>query len=415
LSRLPGGIFTLARGLLLHGNIRVLAATSMVTGTYISMLNTILQPFVVRDLGLSVAVLGVLVSVGARPSGLASSVIQPFAGQLADILGRKLLVIAGSGVGICSMASFLVAAATHSLVPLSVGYFLLGLSLLGYPASQAMIAESVAMDPAKVNIAFSVVFFFTQLPGAVIPFAAGYLASSLGYLVLFGAAALLESANMVVMIAQLKETRTPRGTGVGSRSWGGLSLGQAVRLPPGFLRIFAPFAMDAFSYGLCGSIIYGMWISYFAFTPADIGLIIGTLSVSVVASQYPATKLLLRGGPRKTLAVSEVLTVVVMLGWLLFSSVPAYIFLAVIFGASVAMWVPALSSLLMTAAPVEQRASMGGKLAAFRGLVAVPAPIIGGLLFNAYGYQVPVFLGTVGEIVTTFAILLLVPASPGPP
>jgi DHA1 family quinolone resistance protein-like MFS transporter len=407
MSRSSGSLFTLARGLLVPGNIRVLALTSMITGIYVSLLNTILQPFVVKDLGFGVAILGVLVSIGSRPSGLASSVVQPFGGALADLLGRRLLIVLGSGVGIGSMAAFLLAAATHELLALSLGYLLFGLSLLGNPASQAMIAETVAVDPGKVNVAFSVVFFFTALPGAFIPFAAGYLAASLGYVALFGMAALLESANLVIMIAKLKETRSKSSLGDSPAT--GFSLRRAVSIPPGFLSIFAPFAMDAFAFGIGGSIIYGMWARAFGFTTVDIGLIFGTLSVSVVASQYLATKLLIRVGTRLTLAFSEFLTVVILFGWLIAPALPVLLLLSVVFGFSVATWVPALSSLLMVSAPVEERGSIGGKLAAVRGLIATPAPIIGGLLFSVYGYYVPVLLSLVGEVITTVAILRLLP------
>jgi MFS family permease len=405
----------LARGLLIHGNVRVLAVTSLVTGAYLSVLNAILQPFVVQNLGFSVAVLGVMVSIGARPSGLASSIVQPFAGHFADLVGRKVLIVSGSAVAIASMVSFLLAATTHSLLPLAACYFLFGLSLLNSPATQAMIAESVAMDPGKVDVAFSVVFFFTQLPGAFIPFAAGYLASSFGYLVIFGAAAVLESANLVVLTAKLRETRQHPRLGDQAQPKNAFSLRQAVRLPPGFLRIFAPFAMDAFSFGLAGSIIYGIWVTRFRFSPGDIGLIVGALSVSIVVSQYPATTLLLRFGPRKSLAFSEALTVVVLLGWLVTISLPVFIVLAVVFGVSVSTLVPAQSSLLMTRAPPEERGSVGGKLAAFRGLVAVPAPILGGFLFSAFGYYVPVALSLVGEAFTIIAILELLPERPRSP
>ncbi len=408
MSRGLGSISTLAKGLLLHGNIRVLAIASLVTGLYVSMLNTILQPFVL-SLAFGLPVLGILQSVGGRPSGLASSLVQPFAGHFADLVGRKLFIVAGSAVAICSMVSFLMAALTHSLLPLALGYFLFGLSLLSSPATQAMIAESVAMDPGKVNVAFSVVFFFTQVPGAFASFAGGFLADSLGYYVIFGAAALLESANLLVLMTLLKETGQTRKVGDGTAPRSRFSLRQAVRLPPGFLRIFTPFAMDAFSYGIAGSIIYGMWVKLYGFSNGEIGLIVGTLSISIVVSQYPAARFLLRVGPRKSLAFSEFLTVLVMLGWLAGSSLPVFIILSVVFGASVATWVPALNSLLMSGAPTEERGSVGGKLAAFRGLIAVPAPIIGGLLFNAYGYSLPVALGLVGEVLTTLAILRLLP------
>ena len=402
-------VFGLARGLLSPGNIRILALTSMLTGIYISMLNTILQPFVVEYLGFDVAILGALVAVGARPTGLASSIIQPFAGHLADVLGRKRLILLGSAVGIGSMLSFLVAAMTRGPVALSLGYVLLGLSLLGNPASQAMIAESVSMDPGMFNVAYSVVFFFTSLPGAIVPFLVGYM----GYTVIFGLAAILEAVNLFALFPQLRETQfsSPVDIGAGRR----FSFRESVRIPRGFVRIFIPFAMDAFSWGIGGAIIYGMWASYFGFSNLEIGIIFGSFSLSIVASQYFATRLLLAVGARRTLGISEFLAGLILLGWLLDQYLPFMVLVAVVFGFSVALWVPAVSSLLMVTAPAEERGSILGKLAAVRGLIAFPAPVIGGLIYTVYGYYVPVFLSLVGEFVTTLAILKLLPETHQPP
>jgi MFS family permease len=403
-------IIAVSKGLFRLGNIRILALTSMTTGIYLSLLGTILQPFVVSNLGFSVTILGILVSIGSRPLGLASSIVQPFTGYLSDTLGRKLLIAIGSAVGICSMASFLVAAATHSLLSLSIGYVLLGLSILGNPATQAMIAETVEMDPSRLNVAFSLVFFFTALPGALIPFAAGYLVQTFGFTFLFAGAAFLESVNLLAMIPQLRETR-PDPASEGNQTPGRrFSFSRAMLPPRGLVRLFIPFAMDAFFYGIGGAIIYGIWAKQFGFTAGDIGLIYGTLSASIVLSQYPATKLLLKVGTRRTLAFSEALTVFIMFGWLVTDSLLVYILLSVVFGISVALWVPAISALFMRAAPVEERGGISGKLAAFRGLISVPAPLLGGLLYSAYGYYVPISIGMVGEVLTTFAILRLIPA-----
>jgi len=405
LSRPWSGVSAFARGVEFQGNVRLLAVTSMSTGTYVTMFNALLQPFVVNSLGYSVLVLGILVAVGARPSGLASSIVQPFAGRFADVFGRKPLVIAGSVVGICSMVSFLLAAMTRSLLPLALGYAFYGLALLGYPASQAAIAESVAMDQRKVKVAFSLVFFFTYLPGVVAPGIGGYIAATFGYAVLFGAAALLETANLLMLASSFKETREPKA----QVRPPGFSVRQALRVPPDLRRIFVPFAMDAFSYGLGGSIVYGLWSRAYRFTATDIGLIAATLSASIVASQYLSTRILLRAGARLTLAFSEFLTVVVIAGWLVSPTVPAALLMALIFGFSVSTWTPSLSSLLMAAAPVEERGSVSGRLAAFRGLVGAPAPFIGGYLFTAFGYSTPLLLSLTGEAITSVAILKLIP------
>lgn len=411
MSRPWSGVSGFVRGAEFQGNVRLLAITSMSTGTYVTMFNALLQPFVVNSLGYSVLVLGILVAVGARPSGLASSIIQPFAGRLADVLGRKPLVIAGSVVGICSMISFLLAATTRSLLPLALGYAFYGLALLGYPASQAAIAESVAMDQRKVKVAFSLVFFFTYLPGVVAPGVGGYIASTFGFAVLFGAAALLETANLIMLASSFRETHEAKG---GSLRTAGFPVRQALGIPADLRRILVPFAMDAFSYGLGGSIVYGLWSSAFGFTATDIGLIAATLAASIVGSQYLSTRILLRAGARLTLAFSEFLTVVVLAGWLVSPTVPAAILMALIFGFSVSTWTPSLSSLLMAAAPVEERGSVSGKLAAFRGLVGAPAPFIGGYLFTAFGYSPPLMLSLAGEAVTTVALLKLLPRDAPP-
>ncbi len=396
----------LARGVEFQGNVRILAVTSMSTGTYVTMLNALLQPFVVESLGYSVLILGMLVALGARPSGLASSIVQPFAGRLADLFGRKPLIVAGSVVGICSMASFLLAATTHGFLPLVLGYAFYGLALLGYPASQAAIAESVAMDQRKLKVAFSLVFFFTYLPGVVAPGIGGYIASAFGYAVLFSAAALLEVANLVLLVSSFTETRGPKG---GRDAPSGFSVRQALRIQPELRRIFIPFAMDSFSFGLGGSIVYGFWSSAFGFTATDIGFVAAVLAASIVGSQYLSTRILLRVGARQTLAFSEILTVAVMAGWLVSPTVPAAVLMAAIFGFAVSTWTPSLSSLLMAAAPVEERGSVSGKLAVFRGLIGTPAPFIGGYLFTALGYYPPLMLSLAGEAITTVALLKLLP------
>lgn len=397
------------RGAGFQGNVRVLAVTGMSTGAYVIMLNALLQPFVVEQLGFGVFILGILVAVGARPAGLASSIIQPFAGYLADIFGRKPLIVIGSAVGIGSMVSFLLAAVTHALAAVAVGYILFGMALLGYPAAQATIAESVEMNTRKVQVAFGVVFFFTNLPGVISPAAGGYVATTVGYAVLFAVAALLESANLAIFIAALRETRAPKEEDDAASTGLGSSLRQALRIPRGLLRIYTPFAMDAFSFGLSGAIIYGMWSSTFGLSASDIGLIASTLSASIVASQYVATRILLRFGARKTLAFSEFLTVVVLGGWVAAPSLPVLLAMAAIFGFSVSTWLPSLSSLLMVAAPVGERGGVAGKLAAFRGLIGAPAPFIGGFLFASFGYYLPVTLSLIGESLTTVALLKLLP------
>jgi DHA1 family multidrug resistance protein-like MFS transporter len=384
----------------------------MVTGAYVVMLSATVQQFAL-SLGVGLPTLGLLLAIGNRPFGLAGSVIQPFAGLYADAVGRRRVIIAGSALAILSMLAFFLAAISRSTILLAVGFFLFGLSLLGSPASQAMIAESVNLELGRMGFAFGAVYFFSQLSGVVLAPVAGIISDSLGYYLVFIIAAVLEASNLAVMVGKLKETRMEEShAGITERRRSAL-LREAVSLPEGFLGYFATFATDAFSFGLTSSILYAIIRTQFGFSNTEIGLIVGIWAFAIILSQFPATRLLLRIGPRMSLAVSEFFSVLLLVGWSLASSLVSFLLLSILFGISVAMWVPAQQSLLMSSAPPKQRGSVGGKLAAFRGLAAFPAPILGGVLFDSFGYKAPMVVSIIGTTIALIMILKLLPKTGG--
>ena len=396
----------------MHGNVRVLALTGLLTGTYVSMLNTALQPFAL-SLGLGLTSLGLLQASGNRLGGFSGAIIQPFAGRLADIYGRRKVVIGGSLVSISSMSSFLAAAITHYWPLLVPGFLLLGFSLLSSPASQAIVAESVKLEPRKMGIVFSWVFFFNSIPGAVMAFVAGVIADAIGYYLVFALAIALESVNLLLYLTRLRETREGPLSGEPRRDAPTLTLRSLIQPPKGLRGFFATFATDAFSFGITGNIIYGMMVKQFGYSGTEIGLVVGTLYLAVVAAQYPATRMLLRFGSKKSLAFSEFLSVLLLVGWNISTSFPYFILLSVLFGVSIAAWVPARQSMLMVLAPPEERGALAGKLAAFTGLFAFPAPILGGFLFDTLGYHAPVTLSVVGIALAVLMIIRLLPDERG--
>jgi len=187
------------------------------------------------------------------------------------------------------------------------------------------------------------------------------------------------------------------------------TLRSLIEPPKGLRGFFATFAADAFSFGITGNIIYGMMVRQFGYSGTEIGLVVGTLYLAVVAAQYPATRMLLRFGSKKSLAFSEFLSVLLLVGWNLSSNLSYFILLSVLFGVSIAAWVPAQQSMLMALAPPEERGALAGKLAAFRGLIAFPAPILGGFLFDTLGYHAPVTLSLVGIVIALSMIVRLLP------
>jgi len=194
--------------LTLQGNIAVMAVSGLLTGSYTGMLNTILQPFTLSA-GLSLAMLGILQSLGNRTGGLAGSIVQPVGGYLSELFGRRAVVRAGSALAIIAMSFFLLAAITHISLILVPAYLLYGSSLLSLPASQVLIAESVGLDYGRMKIAYSIVFLFSNIPAAFTSFFGGIIADSLGYYVIFASAVSLEAVNFVLYSTRLKETNRP--------------------------------------------------------------------------------------------------------------------------------------------------------------------------------------------------------------
>jgi DHA1 family multidrug resistance protein-like MFS transporter len=401
----------MSRVILADRNIRVLAVTGLISGVYIGMLNGVLQLFP-ASLGFGVAALGILQAVGNRFSGIAASVAQPIAGHLSDIYGRKVMIVVGSATTMFSMILFIVAALTANWGCLFGAFFMFGVSVLGSPASQAVVAESVGLETARMNVAYSVVFLLSSIPGVVTPYLAGVMADSYGYVVIFLTAAVLESVDLFLYAKELYETRSIANRGLASGPTG-FSFAQSFRIPRGSWGYFGALAMDAFTFGITTSIIYALIQAKFGYTDAQIGVIVSVLSLATILSQYPATRLLLVLGGRKTIALSEALGTVLMVGWAVAGSFPAFLLLSAVFGVSVSTWVPGVQSLVMANSPEHERGGIGGKVAAVRGLVAFPAPIIGGFLYQSFGYEAPILASALGTAMTVGLLLKFVPERSG--
>ena len=403
------GILHLSRSLLVNRNIRAIAVTGLISGVYIGMLNVALQLFP-GTLGFGVAALGVLQALGNRFSGVAATFVQPLAGHYSDLHSRRQAILLGSVTTIASMVCFMGAALSRDGYLVLSAFVLYGVSILGSPASQAMVAESVGLDSRQMDVAYSLIFFMGTVPGVVFPYLAGALAETYGYLLIFTVAATLESLDLYLYWRGLAETRhiVTAEPVQGST----FSLREAFTFPKSSWGYFGALAMDAFAFGISSNIIYAMAEDRFHFTASDVGLLVAVWYLAMLASQYPATRILIRLGPKRTLMLSELLGTLLMAGWAISNSLPEFLASSVVFGVSVTTWVPGVSSLLMTHSPPKTRGGVGGKVAAFRGLVAFPAPIVGGFLYQYLGYEAPIAASLVGTVVCVALMFRYLPEHP---
>ncbi|HLQ06828.1 MAG TPA: MFS transporter [Nitrososphaerales archaeon] len=405
------GIIGLSRTLFLNRNIRIIAITGLISGIYIGMLNLVLQLFPL-SLGFGVFIVGILQALGNRFSGVAATIVQPIAGHYSDVHSRKQSILLGSAATILSMLSFVGAALTANGFLMFLAFILFGVSILGSPASQALVAESVDLNPKRMNVAYSLVFFLSTIPGIISPYLAGAISDNYGYVAIFAAAALLEGVDLYLYWRELSETKHTMITD--SAQGRSFSLREALRLPKASAGYYGALAMDAFAFGISTSIIYAMAKYQFGFSNADIGLLVSILNIAILVSQYPATRILIWLGAKKTIILSEALGTLLMAGWALSKSLPEFAVFSVVFGVSVTTWVPGVQSLAMTHSAPGERGSVGGKIAAFRGLVAFPAPIIGGFLYQGLGYEAPIIASFAGTIVCLALMFRFLPGRPQP-
>jgi len=259
-------------------------------------------------------------------------------------------------------------------------------------------------------VAYSILTFTSQATTAVVAPLGGFLAMVYGFVPIFYAGIMAEIVCALLVVVFVQETldKKPR-VEVRSEKKRWPNVLREMFWPESHLRgFYVALVVDAFAWGLGGSILYGMLVTSFGFSTYELGLLSATFSLSLVVSQIPFGKLIDRYGRKLFLLISEVLFAFSVFGWFLSSNFVHFVVFQVPFGVSVAAWIPTVSAFLADHASKERRAEAMGKLVAFRGILAFPAPYIGGLLYDAGGFRVPLFFNFLGAIVAFVLLFVLV-------
>ncbi len=379
-------------------NIRILTARSLLYGVFQRIFMVIRQPFIL-SLNPSVAVMGFLEGLGGF-QGLLPALIQPFFGWLSDRMQRKPFIVLGTVLMEFSLILFLISGLTSTFIFIVPAVVLSAVSLLAMPIIDSLIAESV--ETSKRSVAYNKIMLASMAPGIFSPFIGGILADRFGFISVLAIGIVIQALIVILLVLFLKEDpfekRAINFSELRSFIKRNLSPSRNVR------NLYWMNAIDALSVGLGPGILYGLLRSNFGFSISQLGILSTISAISMVFTQLLISRRIVNFGIKKLLILANVGYLIYVGGAALSNNFYIFLLLEVGMGIAPAFWVPAHKTLLANSVTKKERAEAMGRVTLYRGLFGFPAPFIGGLLYEQFGYQVPLLGSFILGIVGTYYI-----------
>jgi MFS family permease len=343
---------------------------------------TFMALYLTLDRGYSASYAGLVAAL----YGLGGVISSVGAGVMTDRLGRRpTMLIAQLSTAVSVAALGFVA----DPVAIAAVAFLVGMASNGSrPAVQAMMADIV--PPQDRVRAFSLNYWAINLGFAVSAVGAGFIAE-VSYVAGFLIEAGMTLACAVLVFVKIPESRPEApvasaggdGDGVGAGPEKAIGLGTVLR-DGRFMSMVGLSFLVALIFQQ-GYVALPVAMGQQGFSPADYGLAIAVNGVLIVAVQIPVTGLLQRRDPRRLLVVSALLA-----GYGF--GLTAFAGSVGVLALTVCVWTiaeiinaPTQSSLVVRLSPVQGRGRYQGMYSVSWALAALVAPLVSGVVIDAYG------------------------------
>ena len=383
-------------------NIKILTVRSLLYGVFQRIFMVIRQPFIL-SLNPSVAVMGFLEGLGGF-QGLIPAIIQPFFGWLSDRMQRKPFIILGSILMEFSLILFFISGITSTFFFIIPAVILSAASLLTMPIIDSLIAESV--ETSKRSRAYNKIMLAAMAPGIFSPFIGGILADRFGFISVLAIGIVIQFIIIFLLFIFLKEglfeKRAINFSELRSFITRNLSPSRNVR------NLYLMNGIDALSVGLGPGILYGLLRSNFGFSISQLGMLSTVNAISMVITQLLISRRITNYRIKKLLLLANVGYLIYVGGAAVSNNFWIFLLLEIVMGIAPALWMPAHKTLLANSVAKKERAEAMGRVTLYRGIFGFPAPFIGGILYEQFGYSVPLWgcfiLGIVGTYYIYFHI-----------
>jgi MFS family permease len=356
------------------------------------------QPFAL-SIGIPIRDIGALESL----MDFAKILIQPILGAASDIYGRKKFLIVREITVLIAGLCFLFA---ESWLLLATGMIFIGFGIALIPIWNSTIAESV--EGNEMGEVFSILGSAYVTTGLIATLAAGWLADNMGYRLVYGISVAFAVLSFIVTLFKIDETHNPSGEKTFTVKEAFTSLLDTFRPPRYMWGYYISMSVDLFAFSVGWRLISGLLAEGYGFTPSMLALMNAANMGTMALFQVIIGRHVDRYGYRNFLTISQTISSVLLALILFFPGYYVAIAANVMMGFSAAFWGPAEQAWVAKNVDPEQRAKSIGGYSTFRGLVALPGPFVGGLVYDRFGYHGPLTVNLVLAIIDTALLWFLV-------
>jgi len=379
-------------------NVLALGVVSLLNDASTEMIMPLLPVFVTTVLGGGALALGLI----EGSADMVASLLKLGSGYVADRTRRSRPFVLG-GYALSSIARPFIALAGSPLTVLGIRVVdRTGKGVRTSPRD-ALLAASV--DPARRATAFGFHQAMDHAGAVMGPLLAIAVLAATGrdLRAVFWWSAAPASLVLVALLVGVREVRAPAQTAP-PRLSGGLS--------PSLVRFLVPLGL--FTLGNATDVFLLLKAGAERTPLYGLPLLWILLHVVRSATSVPGGRLSDRHGPRRAISVGWVVYALVYAGFAFAKSELAIAALFVVYGLYDGLTTGAQKALVAAAVPASSRATAFGWFHLTVGILTLPASVVFGLLWDAYGSRVA-FLTSAGLAAAALVLLLvLVPAGGGP-
>ena len=371
-----GYIDKLRDSLSFRGNVPGLFISGIIECSAWHMYDLVWQPYMI-SLGGSVPLIGLIMSLWTA----FNSLLQLVTGELADSVGRKTVL---NYYYIFSIIGLVIAAVAKNWVYFIAVNIIFGIadSLEG-PSFSPMFAESVPKE--KMAVAMSLITLIWSIPGFYGKALGGYIADHYGSQLVIVIVLVAETVAALWFYFTTKETlaeKKPFKLKAVLRNIQGISKPEGRLIPFYIVAI-----LDRFGWMITSGILVTMFTQEFGFSLTEIGILMTIEMVALTLVSIPIGKALDQFSNRKGIIMALVLTVILFSGYSLTSDYRTLILLQVIKGITIGLWDTSVMLYQNKIVTEGERGKTIGNINSIKGLISIPAPFIGALLFGYIGFN----------------------------